>query len=116
MNPATGEPIAPAAACGSSRSTRSLAAREARAERRRAEAEARRLSREEAKADADAIPAGASVETLAEWVGMVEEEMGEIARRFAFLVSAWVRLQVRLWRARFAPPPKNNAGGGYEYP
>ena len=42
--------------------------------------------------------------------------MGEIARRFAFLVSAWVRLQVRLWRARFAPPPKNNAGGGYEYP
>ena len=26
------------------------------------------------------------------------------------------RLQVRLWRARFAPPPKTNAGGGYEYP
>lgn len=114
VNPATGEPIAPAAAARFEASE--LAAREARAERRRAEAEARRLSREEAKADADAIPAGASVETLAEWVGMVEEEMGEIARRFAFLVSAWVRLQVRLWRARFAPPPKTNAGGGYEYP
>jgi len=114
VNPATGEPIAPAAAARFEASE--LAAREARAERRRAEAEARRLSREEAKADADAIPAGASVETLAEWVGMVEEEMGELARRFAFLVSAWVRLQVRLWRARFAPPPKTNAGGGYEYP
>ena len=90
-----------------------LAAREARA-RRRAEAEARRLSREEAKADADATPRGERGDA-AEWVGMAEEEMGEIARRFALLVSAWVRLQVRLWRAVRAAA-QNNAGGGYEYP
>ena len=98
----SGEPIAPAAA------ERYKSAREA--ERVVLENERRRVMEERAQQrDDGAIPKGASVEKLGEWILMVESELGDIARRFFFLCGAWFRLQKRLWGARFAPPPRESA-------
>ena len=62
------------------------------AERERLKAERRR------EKEANAIPAGASLERLVVWTQMVETEMTTLARRFFFLLGAWFRLQVRLAR------------------
>ena len=97
---ASGEPVAPAAAA------RSESAREAE---RAALEEERRRNTEGTRDDQDegVIPPGASVETLLEWITMVETELGDIFQRFFFLLGAWFRLQKRLWGARFAPPPRS---------
>ena len=63
--------------------------------------------------DETAIPKGASVEKLGEWIIMVEQELGDIFRRFFFLLGAWFRLQRRLWGARFAPPPRPGSGEAF---
>ena len=104
LTTASGEPIAPAAAAR----VKSAAAA-AKEERKRL----RREERAKRKDDA-AIPFGASVEKLAEWIQMVESELGDLVRRFFFLLGAWFRLQNRLWRARFAPPPRASPRGSYE--
>jgi hypothetical protein len=54
------------------------------------------------------------VEKLGEWIIMVEQELGDIFRRFFFLLGAWFRLQRRLWGARFAPPPRPGSSEGFE--
>ena len=77
--------------------------------------ELRRDERARRKDDA-AIPFGASVEKLAEWIQMVESELGDLVRRFFFLLGAWFRLQNRLWRARFAPPPRGSGSGSGSEP
>ena len=104
---ASGAPIAPAAAA------RSQSAREA--ERAALESERRRtMERSDLRArrrDETAIPKGASTEKLGEWIVMVEQELGDIFRRFFFLLGAWFRLQRRLWGARFAPPPRPGGEG-----
>lgn len=104
LTTASGEPIAPAAAAR----VKSAAAA-AKEERKRL----RREERAKRKDDA-AIPFGASVEKLAEWIQMVESELGDLVRRFFFLLGAWCRLQNRLWRARFAPPPRASPRKSYE--
>ena len=107
---ASGAPIAPAAAA------RSRSAREA--ERAALENERRRqMEQSDPRArrrDETAIPKGASVEKLGEWIIMVEQELGDIFRRFFFLLGAWFRLQRRLWGARFAPPPRPGSSEGFE--
>ena len=106
LTTASGEPIAPAAAARSK-----SAAAAAKEERKRL----RRDERARRKDDA-AIPFGASVEKLAEWIQMVESELGDLVRRFFFLLGAWFRLQNRLWRARFAPPPRGSGSGSGSEP
>ena len=60
--------------------------------------------------DEDAeIPRGASPEKLNEWAGMVEHELGDVARRFLFLAGAWFRLRKRMWGDRFLSPGRRNA-------
>ena len=98
--------LAPAAAARSK-----SAAAAAKEERKRL----RRDERARRKDDA-AIPFGASVEKLAEWIQMVESELGDLVRRFFFLLGAWFRLQNRLWRARFAPPPRGSGSGSGSEP
>ena len=74
----SGDLIAPAAA------ERYKSAREA--ERAVLESERRRVLEQRAQQrDDGAIPKGASVEKLGEWISMVESELGDIARRFFFL-------------------------------
>ena len=106
---ASGAPIAPAAAA------RSQSAREA--ERAAVESERRRTMEQSdpraRRRDETAIPKGASVEKLGEWIIMVEQELGDIFRRFFFLLGAWFRLQRRLWGARFAPPPRPGSGEAF---
>ena len=106
---ASGAPIAPAAAA------RSQSAREA--ERAALENERRRTMEQSdpraRRRDETAIPKGASVEKLGEWIIMVEQELGDIFRRFFFLLGAWFRLQRRLWGARFAPPPRPGSGEAF---
>ena len=57
--------------------------------------------------DENAIPPGASVNKLMEWIGIVESEMRDLWRRFFFLFWAWIRLQRRLLLERFKPEGQN---------
>ena len=57
--------------------------------------------------DENAIPLGASVNKLMEWIGIVESEMRDLWRRFFFLFWAWIRLQRRLLLERFGPEAQN---------